>query len=282
MAGPPAAAHPDGRSSAVARAGEDAAYFTPGGYAGVIRRALGRGYRVTGFRGFAPPAGRPVLLLRHDLDHDLASALTLAEIEAAAGVSATYFVQIACAFYNLLAPDGRAVLRRLTDLGHEVGLHYEARRYLGAGGRAVLEADLRLLEDLAGAPVVSAAQHIPIDDGVVNLGPRVANEAYEARFTEAPMAYVSDSLMAWRQATPHDLLDADRSFQFLTHPETWLGGAERIGEALDRCLAAEVAALRERYASTLAYYDRLLAERAERDRAFRARRRAGTPGTSAG
>lgn len=252
------------------------AYFTPESYRGILSRALDLGYRLTPFRDFGEAGdGRPVVLLRHDLDHDLRSALTIGELEAGLGVGSTFFVQTACEFYNLLAPESRRIVRRLADLGHEIGLHYEARRYVGPEGERNLVADLRLLEDLAGHPIVSAAQHIPIDDGVVNLKPHVRHEAYEPRFMTAPMTYISDSLMAWRQATPHDLLDQRASFQLLTHPETWTGAFAGIEDALLSLLAEEVSVLHRRYRDVIGYYKRLLRERSERDRAFWQRRRPG-------
>ena len=250
------------------------------GYRGILVRALDAGYRLTPFREFELPAGggdgRPVLLLRHDLDHDLRSAERVGELEAELGVRSTYFIQTASEFYNLLAHENRRIVRRLADLGHEIGLHYEARRYVGPEGERNLVSDLRLLEDLGGRRVVSAAQHIPIDDGVVNLKPHIEHEAYEPRFmTVPPMTYISDSLMAWRQATPHELLERRASFQFLTHPETWIGDFADIDDALLSLLAGEVSAVHRRYRDVIGYYKRLLRERAERDRAFWQQRRSG-------
>jgi hypothetical protein len=247
----------------------DRRYFSREGYRGILTRAKGLGYRTTTFRDFDAAAGGPTLLLRHDLDHDLDSALVLAGIESAEGVAATYFIQVACDFYNLLAPAGRAAVRTLAETGHEIGLHYVAGRYVGPDAESNLAADVRLLEDLSGQQVVSAAQHIPIDGGMVDLSSRIRNEAYDPRFTQGAMTYISDSLMAWREATPHDLLDAGRSFQLLTHPECWVGGRPRMPEVFADLEAAELAAVRARFAGTLDHYATLLRERAERDRRFR-------------
>src|SRR5687768_9718784 len=92
-------------------------YFTLKGYQEILTRAIESGYDVVPFRDFAPPLHRPVLLLRHDLDHTIFRVRPIAEIEAALGVCATYFVQTSCEFYNLLAPAGRGLLRYLTALG---------------------------------------------------------------------------------------------------------------------------------------------------------------------
>lgn len=246
----------------------DPRYFSIAGYGGILSRALALDYRIVPFRDFTPPDARPVLLLRHDLDGPLKGAEAIAECEAGMGVRATYFVQTAGCFYNLLAPDGRSLLRRLVELGHEVGLHYEAGRYVGEGGESQLQCDLRLLADLTGAPVRSASQHLPIEGDALALDRYVEHEAYAPRFTQAPMTYISDSLMAWRQATPHDLLERRVSFQLLTHPETWIGGYRDMQAALDGMMQEEIDAVRTRYEQTTAHYAALFAQRAERDRQY--------------
>jgi len=247
--------------------------FTTDHYRSLLGRALGTGYRIVPFRDFAAVETHPVMILRHDLDHILEPAVTFAELEAALGVRATYFVQTACEFYNILAPAGRAIIRRLCDLGHEIGLHYVSQRYVGPDSRANLRSDIRLLEDLSGQRIVSAAQHIPIDGEFVSLAPEIRIEAYEPRYMAPPMGYISDSLMAWRQARPHDLVDQGKSFQFLTHPENWTESGGDIGTLLHRLMEREIRIVRERYAATGAYYESLLADRHRRDQAFRERRK---------
>ncbi len=67
-------------------------------------------------------AGQPedfVLILRHDVDRSLQSAVRMAELEAAYGLHATYYLRIARAVFR--APE----ITYLSRLGHEVGYHYE-------------------------------------------------------------------------------------------------------------------------------------------------------------
>ncbi|HET9047339.1 MAG TPA: hypothetical protein VFO33_10300, partial [Casimicrobiaceae bacterium] len=146
----------------------DQRYFSLDGYRALVARARAEGYRITTFADFAPPSNAPVLLLRHDLDGPLRGAREMAELEATQGIAATYFVQTASDFYNLLSKSSRTFIRRLVALGHEIGLHYEASRYLADGERA-LHSDLRLLEDLAGRRIVSASQHLPVDADAVDV-----------------------------------------------------------------------------------------------------------------
>ena len=63
------------------------------------------------------------LILRHDIDLSLDAALRLAELEAAAGARATYFLMTESVFYNLASDEGERTLERLRELGHRVGLH---------------------------------------------------------------------------------------------------------------------------------------------------------------
>jgi hypothetical protein len=250
--------------------------FSPGGYRALLRRALDAGYRVTCFRDFAPPdGGAPVLLLRHDLDHSLCSAAVLAGIEAELGVRATYFVQVACPFYNLLSDESRGLVRHIVDLGHEIGLHYDGGRYTRPGGGEEVRRDLELLGHLAGAAVISASQHIPIDSPGLDLRGVVPHEAYAPRFTQAPMTYVSDSLMAWRQWHPLDLVEDGRSLQLLTHPVQWAQPVRDMDHALRLACEAECAALRAAYGKVREHYARLLRDRPRLDAAFHARRAAG-------
>ena len=250
----------------------DPKYFTLEGYRKILVRALNLNYHIVSFRGFEVPTDRPVLLLRHDLDRPLKAAELFGQIEAELGVTSTFFVQTACDFYNLLSRDSRGIIEGLATEGHEIGLHYEAERYLGELGGRHLVSDLRLLEDFSGQPVVSASQHIPIDGDRISLVEHVKNEAYESRFTEQPMNYISDSLMVWRQATPHDLLDSKASFQFLSHPDTWMSDYPNMDDALSAMMDHEIEGVRARYAGLARFYRRLLQERRERDKNFRKRR----------
>ena len=250
----------------------DSNYFTLESYRQILVRALSLDYRVVSFRDFSAPAGRPVLLLRHDLDRPLKGAELFGQLEAELGVTSTFFVQTACDVYNLLSKDSRSIIRGLAAAGHEIGLHYEAERYCGANGKQHLLSDLRLLEDLSGHEIVSASQHIPIESGRIALSDFIRNEAYEPRFTEHPMSYISDLLMVWRQATPHDLLDARASFQFLSHPDTWISDYASMDDALSDIMEQEIENVRARYAELARHYRRLLLERRELDDRFRRRR----------
>jgi len=70
-----------------------------------------------------------IAILRHDVDHRTLNALKMAEMEADAEIAATYYFR---SIPPVFKPD---IIRRISDLGHEIGYHYEnlsfGRRHSG-------------------------------------------------------------------------------------------------------------------------------------------------------
>lgn len=67
-------------------------------------------------------AGQPqnfVVVLRHDVDRALPSAIRMANLEATYGIYATYYMRTTRAVFRPLE------IRHLSQLGHEIGYHYE-------------------------------------------------------------------------------------------------------------------------------------------------------------
>lgn len=64
----------------------------------------------------SPPAG---ILMRHDIDRLPLNALKMAEAESARKIQTTYYFRIKNSTFK---PD---IIRKVADLGHEVGYHYE-------------------------------------------------------------------------------------------------------------------------------------------------------------
>lgn len=249
--------------------------FSPSGYRSLLDAALARGYAIRPMAGaLDAPRDRPVLLLRHDVDLSLDYALELARLEAEAGVAATYFILLYNEFYNPFSPSGMALIRRIGDLGHEIGLHWDSSLYPPYRQGVVdgFKRDLERLADIAGHDIQSASQHIPIDSPLYDVGSLVRIEAYSPRLAER-YSYVSDSSMQWRDTTPRGLMERRADIQFLAHPVWWTAPGE------DR--RAKLAALTGRAAAAAAagidafrvYVEECLARRAAMDKDYVARRR---------
>jgi hypothetical protein len=192
-----------------------------------ILARLGRTHRCVRFCDFSagdPPD--PSFILRHDIDYSPDAALRLAEQEAERGVFATYFLLVGTRYYNLAAPEHAHVPRRLAELGHEVGLHYDVnsfRAFARGEWSRLLEAQARLLGELAGTPVASIAMHQPALNGEDPFrDERRFVNAYEPRFVR-DATYVSDSCRAWRDSGWAMFASGDvpKRLHLCLHPINW-------------------------------------------------------------
>lgn len=191
----------------------------------------------------ADAAGR-YFILRHDVDFSPAAALRMAEFEARLGIRATYFLLFSSSFYNLLSAECCAAARRLVELGHEVGLHYDLSCYDMIRRERpldVLVSQADALAQLSGAPVRSIALHNPSVYGadVFQHVDRFIN-AYDPRYTKA-IAYYSDSCGAWRDETALLLQRGElpARFQLLIHPIFWDQAPADRWARLDRLVAEQ-------------------------------------------
>lgn len=129
--------------------------FTYAEYGRFLDRLGGRD--VVPLHEFAQGAGD--LALRHDVDSRLDSALELARLEHDRGLRATYFILHTAAYWD--ESDLLPRVRRLHDLGHEIGFHNDLltlARVDGGDPRAALEGALARLRG-AGIEVTGAAAH---------------------------------------------------------------------------------------------------------------------------
>jgi hypothetical protein len=207
--------------------------------------------------------GARVLFLRHDVDVSLERAVRVAAIESECGVRSAYMILNAAPCYSLRDGAARTAIRRLIQLGHEVGLHFdypdEERRSQTDPARLEAEIDRAALEleEVAGAPVESLSFYPPV--AFVIRGPlRVAGRinAYAASLMER---YISDSKGSWREGEPLPAIespDGPRILQVLTHPIWW--GSEhrsrhdRLDEFVEESTRELDADTRRRFAADVA------------------------------
>jgi hypothetical protein len=191
--------------------------FDLGHYGELVAAARAGGYR---FAFFEPPFEAGTVTLRHDVDLSLDAALTVAELEAEAGATATYFLLTRSEFYNLDSASGEAAVARLRELGHRVGLHAIWPQ---------VEHDDRFDAVLAWHNPDPEYMRAPVE-GFVNV-------------MEPPWAdvYRSDSNQRWRQGCPHEELAAGafERLQLLTHPEIWAYPGATMRETMLAMLDAE-------------------------------------------
>ena len=230
--------------------------FSLRGYRALLTALLEAGYQPATFAEPEPAGDGPALILRHDLDVDPSLALALAEVEADLGLHATYLVLLTSPLYNPATVANRATLAALRDLGHEVGLHFDAAPHASLSARdAALADELQILGLLLGTEVRVASFHRP---GIATETPELPGviSAYEPRFTE-DLTYLADSGGAFRFGHPLDseAFAGRTGIQLLTHPIWWadqpLGG---VAERIDAWHARQQSRMRNTLAANIRPY----------------------------
>jgi len=206
--------------------------FSYAHYEHMLRATVDAGYRISSFASYDPEYEKTVIL-RHDVDYTLDGLLTFAEIEVGLGCSATYLFRVHADEYNLFSCIVWTVLRQLEDMGHEIGLHFEAMnvgRAMKMDPSDVLKREKVVLEALLGHEVLTCSEHRELS-GVIHVTPFFdeGNDPRSAGFRFyamdktycQEMKYLSDSNAKWREGdlTLH-LKKYDR-FQVLVHPYWW-------------------------------------------------------------
>jgi hypothetical protein len=218
----------------------NASDFSLPGYTGLIEAFMARGYAVTDYADV--DVAKPHLVLRHDVDMDLERALLMAEEEARIGVKSHYYVLLRTEMYNLFSRRANEVMRRMLELGHRVGLHFDASLY--APERGALEAaaamECRILEEVLGQPVETITFHrpAPMLQGLAGLFAGRLH-GYDPRFF-SDIGYCSDSEGRWRFGHPldHQAVQSGRAMQLVTHPIWWCAHPnEEVIPKLQRFLA---------------------------------------------
>ena len=217
--------------------------FTYAEYARFLDRLGDR--RVVPMREFARGAGD--LALRHDVDSRLASALELARLEHARGLRATYFVLHTAPYWR--DADLLPKLRRLQELGHEVGLHNDLvtlQRFEGLDAGDYLRDQLARLRG-GGIEIVGAAAHgspwchrlgfhnnyvfrgwdepvpgFPSTEVPQKLEPAEFGLEYEAYHVTRDVYFSDSTFVNGRRAHPGDLrLEPGKRTIVLVHPCHW-------------------------------------------------------------
>ncbi|AZY47767.1 hypothetical protein D0849_05560 [Bordetella avium] len=120
----------------------------------VIQALQGRGIPIFGVREWLERAPLTGAVIRHDVDRKPRNALRMAQAEAAAGVSATYYFRVVGSAYD------KGIMREVEALGHEVGYHYEDLALTKGDVQAALKSFETNLADLRQAvSVATVAMH---------------------------------------------------------------------------------------------------------------------------
>lgn len=164
----------------------------------------------------------PYLILRHDIDISLQDALKMASLEKDLNVKSTYFILLSSSFYNIFENQNMSIIKRISEYGHEIGLHYYPAQYMlyNQNPRKTLKAEVQLLEVFLGKKVRCISRHGPF-----SRDPFAATREYmnaNHPYLRADL-FVHESDRAWTTLEGLSLLlnNVPKRVQLLVHPENW-------------------------------------------------------------
>ena len=197
--------------------------FTPEGFVNLIEIFKKENYQFLEFNEIKPKSKH--IVLRHDIDLSIESALKMASIESDIGIKATYFFLLSSHFYNLNTLDSKSSLMKISELGHTIGLHFDASIY--PQQKETLENaandECFILEKILGKKINIISFHRPIKElqGLAgNFAGRI--HAYNPFFFKE-IGYCSDSQGKFRFGLPfeQESFIKKTAMQLLIHPIWW-------------------------------------------------------------
>jgi hypothetical protein len=197
--------------------------FTRSGYRRLLRLALSR-YRFVPLAEFSGEVG--ACIWRHDVDISPQAARAIGNIEAGEGVRSVFYFNLRSPFYNLLESDNLNVVKALQDMGHDIGLHFDASVLsspLICDLERALDIERNIFKWILSYDVQSFSFHNPGAHTAGFKDERYAGlvNAYSRIFFDH-CAYCSDSNGYWRHTPLSTFLSADHpSAYVLTHPDWW-------------------------------------------------------------
>ena len=208
--------------------------FSPLGYRQLLNGFLDIGYCVSTFTD--AKAKSPHLVLRHDIDMSLEAALEIAKIENELGVHAHYFVLLRTEMYNLFSERGLSILGQIGELGHKIGLHFDASLYSASKLEEAASWEIDCLNTAIGSGIEMVSFHRP-SKTLLGKDSKIGGQyhTYQPRWFN-DMAYCSDSRGHWSYGHPLDFeeVKSGHAIQLLTHPIWWFKQNEETAvERLD-------------------------------------------------
>ena len=230
--------------------------FTYTDYRGLLSLLRQGGYAFTDYHNYQ--SHPRCVILRHDIDNSLPQALRLAELEATEGVKSTWFVLLRTDFYNPASAAALKTLRRIRELGHEIGLHFDEMAYAGEGGigtyassstEELILREAGILADICGCPITTVSMHRPSKATLeADLKIHGMVNSYGQTFFH-DFKYLSDSRRRWREPV-EDIIrggEYDR-LHILTHAFWYHEQEQDITESVGAFIRSANA---ERYAQML-------------------------------
>jgi hypothetical protein len=217
--------------------------FSPTKYATLLNQILDSSYRCITFseqlRIHLNHDSIKLCLLRHDVDISMDYALDMGRIEKQLGIRSTFFLMLRSPMYNLMSRHSKRSMEELIDLGHEIGLHFDAsctRRHNNKIEQEI-NFELDVLSNIAGQRVRAFSFHQPSNE-IIQLKiaiPEVINTYNPDQLND--YKYISDSNRVWQKMNPYEFLSCGfERIQILIHPIWWMCNEISTQECWDQAM----------------------------------------------
>ena len=191
-------------------------------YKECIELAKDKGYTIIRTKDYIPVLDYKrkdwdkVLLLRHDIDFSLEYAYELANIEYDLGVKSSYYLYLHSELYNALSPKSMGMIDSMSNMDHEIGLHYDSRYYLNS--------EREIMFDLIGVQR-SWSQHWPASNHSLDRHDLISPN-------DTKLKYISDSGRNWREGCMCQHIGKENKLHISCHPEWWVSNGKDRWEAI--------------------------------------------------
>ena len=202
---------------------------------------------ITNFRDLKSVKESPkIIILRHDIDALPQRHLKLARIEKSLGIKSTYFVRVHGQYYYPMGLTLK-VLEAIQQMGHEIGLHSEARSLSGIFQMEAVDlfkSEKTALDEALNIEVLSASEHGDLKHRESFWAnhfftkvskQRVGIKHYPQEY--AKYHYLSDSLQSWKEGCLCQNLKKYPFIQALIHAEWWGKDAKKEMVKLNKAYA---------------------------------------------
>lgn len=194
--------------------------FTYDGYLGLINLLKEKNYHFCNYLNYNEH-DRSVIF-RHDIDNSLSKALKIARLEYENNIASTFFVLLSTDFYNVFSKNPNEILKDIMSLGHQIGLHFDEKRYEICSTKELkywVKRESDILGCVIDKEIKVVSMHRPSKWLLENdiQFKRIIN-SYSKKFL-SDFKYLSDSRMHWREDVLN-IIDKESydKLHILTHP----------------------------------------------------------------
>ncbi len=168
-----------------------------------------------------------ILILRHDVDLSLEQSIRIAEIENNFNLKSTFFLWLRSPFYNIFEKKYSDIIHKISNLGHQIGLHFDESAYEIVNEQdfnELIEKEIFLIKNYFNINIFAVSMHRP-SKWILNDDVKLKQcvNSYEKRFFR-DFKYISDSRRQWKEGCICNKIDVQKynKLHILTHPVWWV------------------------------------------------------------